>query len=86
MLLIFGFGIYELVISNLDPILKGGAEQHISFRSVNRLQSWENNLSNVIVVGLLYAAFKKPIGLEVNNSTDLWPYKALWPCCTSALG
>ena len=70
-LLIFGYGIYELVISDLDPRLEGGAEQHTNILSVNSLQSLKNNLSNVIVVGLIVAAFKKTIGFEVNNATDL---------------
>ena len=65
-LLIFGYGIYELVISDLDPCLEGGEEQHTNILSVNSLQSLKNNLSNVIV-----AAFKKTIGFEVNNATDL---------------
>ena len=70
-LLIFGYGIYELVISDLDPRLEGGAEQHTNILSVNSLQGLKNNLSNVIVVGLIVAAFKKTIGFEVNNATDL---------------
>ena len=70
-LLIFGYGIYELVISDLDPRLEGGEEQHTNILSVNSLQSLKNNLSNVIVVGLIVAAFKKTIGFEVNNATDL---------------
>ena len=70
-LLIFGYGIYELVISDLDPRIEGGAEQHTNILSVNSLQSVKNNLSNVIVVGLIVAAFKKTIGFEVNNATDL---------------
>ena len=65
-LLIFGYGIYELVISDLDPRLEGGEEQHTNILSVNSLKSLKNNLSNVIV-----AAFKKTIGFEVNNATDL---------------
>ena len=36
-LLIFGYGIYELVISDLDPRLKGGEEQHTNILSVNSL-------------------------------------------------
>ena len=60
-LLIFGYGIYELVISDLDPRLEGGEEQHTNILSVNSLQSLKNNLSNVIVVGLIVAAFKKTI-------------------------
>ena len=70
-LLIFGYAIYELVISDLDPRLEGGEEQRTNILSVNSLQSQKNNLSNVIVVGLIVAAFKKTIGFEVNNATDL---------------
>ena len=70
-LLIFGYGIYKLVISDLDPRLEGGEEQNSNILSVNSLQSLKNNLSNVIVVGLIVAAFKKTIGFEVNNATDL---------------
>ena len=36
-LLIFGYGIYELVISDLDPRLEGGEEQHTNILSVNSL-------------------------------------------------
>lgn len=39
--------------------------------SENNLQNLKNNLSNVIVVGLIVAAFKQTIGFEVNNATDL---------------
>ena len=70
-LLIFGYGIYELVISELDPRLEGGEEQHTNILSVNSLQSLKSNLSNAIVVGLIVAAFKKTIGFEVNDATDL---------------
>ena len=70
-LLIFGYCIYELVISDLDPRLEGGDEQHTNILCVNSLQSLKNNLSNVIDVGLIVAAFKKTIGFEVNNATDL---------------
>ena len=49
-LLIFGYGIYELVISDLDPRLEGGEEQHTNIPSVNSLQSLNSNLSNVIAV------------------------------------
>ncbi len=70
-LLIFGCGIDELVISDLDPRLEGGEEQHTNILSVNSLQNLKNNLSNVIVVGMIVAAFKQTIGFEVNNATDL---------------
>ena len=58
-LLIFSYGIYELVISDLDPRLEDGKEQHNNILSVNSRQRLKNNLSNVIVVGLIVAAFKK---------------------------
>ena len=35
-LLIFGYGIYELVISDLDPSLEGGEEEHTNIHSVNK--------------------------------------------------
>ena len=53
---------------DLDPRLEGREEQHADIPSVNSLK---NNLSNVIVVGRIVAAFKKTIGFEVNNATDL---------------
>ena len=68
---VFNAFLYELVISDLDPRLEGGEEQHTNILSVNSLQSLKNNLSNVIVVGLIVAAFKKTIGFEVNNAIDL---------------
>ena len=70
-LLIYGYSIDELVISDLDPPMEGGEEQHPNILSVNRLQNLKNNLSNVIVVGLIVAALKQTIGFEVNNATDI---------------
>ena len=58
------------MISDLEPRLEGGADQHTNILSVNSLQSLKNNLSNAIVVGLIVAAFKKTIGFEVNNAND----------------
>ena len=67
---------------DLDPRLEGGEEQHTNILSVNSLRSLKNIISNVIVVGLITAAFKKIIGFEVNNATNLL---ALWPCWLSVL-
>ena len=53
---------------DLDPRLEGREEQHADIPSVNSLN---NNQSNVIVVGLNVAVFKKTIGFEANNATDL---------------
>ena len=38
-LLIFGYGIDELAISDLDPRLEGGKQQHTNVLSANSLQS-----------------------------------------------
>ena len=70
-LLIFGYGIYELVISDLDPRHNGEMEQHNNLLSVNSLESLKHNLTNVIVVALIVAAFKKMIGFNVTGALDL---------------
>ena len=36
-LLIFGYGIYELMISGIDPRLDSGEEHHTNIHSVNSL-------------------------------------------------
>lgn len=68
------------MISDLDQGLEDGEEQHTNILLANSLQSLKNNLSNVIVVGLIVAAFNKTIGFEVNNATDL-----LAPCGTETM-
>ena len=85
-LLIFGYGIYELVISDLNPQLEGGEEQHTNILSVNSLQSLKNNLSNVIVVGLIVAAFKKPSASRCTTPLIYWRCVSPWPCWPSVLG
>ena len=50
-LLIFGYGIYKLVISDLDPRLEGDEEKCTNILSVNSLQSLKNNLFNMIFCG-----------------------------------
>ena len=59
------------MISGPYPRLEGGAEEHTKILLVNSIQSMKKNHSNVIVVGLIVGAFKKTIGIDVNNSTDL---------------
>ena len=70
-LLIFGYGIYELVISDLDPRRDGDDEQHTNLHSVSRLESLKHNLANVIFVALTVSAFKKMIDFKVSNSLEL---------------
>ena len=54
-LLIFGCGIDELVISDLDPRLQGGEERHTIILS-EKASKPENNHSNVIVLRQIVAA------------------------------
>ena len=70
-LLIFGYGIYELVISDIDPRHEGELEQHRNLLSVGSLESLKHNLTNVIVVALIVSAFKKMIGFPVENTTEM---------------
>ena len=70
-LLIFGYGIYELVISDLDPRQECDQERHTNLLSVNSIESLKHNLTNVIVVALIVSAFKKMIGFQIENSIDL---------------
>ena len=53
-LLIFGYGIYELVISGLDPHLECGEEQHTNILSVKSIQSLKNNLSREGTLGIKF--------------------------------
>ena len=71
---------------DIDPRLEGGEEQHTNILSVNSLQSLNNNLSNVIVVSLIVAAFNKTIGFEANNASDLLALRGSVPCWPSMLG
>ena len=66
-LLIFSFGIYELFISEIDAKFR---------RDVNLLQSesleeLKSKLVKVIVVALIVNLFKKTLGLDINNVTDV---------------
>ena len=70
-LLIFAYGIYELVISDIDPRHEGELEQHRNLLSVGSLESLKHNLTNVIVVALIVSAFKKMIGFEVENTIEM---------------
>ena len=71
---------------DIDQRLEGGEEQLTNILSVNSLQSLKNNLSNVIVVSLIVVAFKKTMGFEVNDATDLLALCGSVPCWPSVLG
>ena len=64
-LLIFGFGIYDLVISDLDPRYQGDWQQHTNLLSVSSLDSIKHALTNLFVLALIVSAFMTMIGFKV---------------------
>jgi len=70
-LLIFGYGIYELIISDIDPRHQESSSERRNLLSIDSLESLKQKLTNVIVVALIVSAFKTMIGLEVKTATEL---------------
>ena len=70
-LLIFGYGIYELVISDIDPRDESIPERRRNLLSITSLESLKQKLSNVIVVALIVSAFKTMISLKINSMLEL---------------
>ena len=51
-LLIFGYGIYELVVSDIDPRQKEKSELRRNLLNINSLDSLKQKLTKVIIVAL----------------------------------
>ena len=84
-LLIFEFGIYELVISGLIHAWMVTSCSTPTFLGEKPSRP-KNNLPNVIVVDLIVAAFQQTIGFEKSNALIFLRCVALWPCWPSVLG
>ena len=54
-LLIYGFGIYDLVLSDLDSRYDGELEQHANLLSVSSLDSIKHELTNMFFQGRHYS-------------------------------
>jgi uncharacterized membrane protein YqhA len=70
-LMIFGYGVYELLISNIEAAhLEGQAAGSglLDFRSLDDLKE---KLVKVIVVALIVAAFKAMLIFPINSTTNL---------------
>ena len=52
-LLIFGYGVYELIISDIDPRLQDLADGRRNILSITSLESLKQKLTNVIIVAWL---------------------------------
>ncbi len=66
-LLIFSFGIYELFISKIDIRF----EQEVSILQSESLEELKSKLVQVIVVALIVSLFKRMLGLDVREASDL---------------
>ena len=69
-LLIFGYGVYELLISDIEPARRpgGGGNGLLDIRSLDALKE---KLVKVIVVALIVAAFKAMLVMEIETPTSL---------------
>ena len=70
-LLIFGYGIYELVVSDIDPRQKEKSELRRNLLNINSLNSRTQKLTKLIIVALIVTAFKQMLSLEVSRVIDL---------------
>ena len=73
-LLIFGYGIYELIISDIDPRLQDLSKERRNILSITSLESLKQKLTNVIIVALIVTAFKLMISYEVQSISDILQY------------
>ena len=73
-LLIFGYGVYELIISDIDPRLQDLTDDRRNILSINSLESLKQKLTNVIIVALIVTAFKLMISFEVDSISEVLQY------------
>ena len=73
-LLIFGYGIYELVVSDIDPRQQEQSELRRNLLNIDSLDSLKQKLSKVIIVALIVTAFKLMVSMEVTSVSDLLQY------------
>ena len=73
-LLIFGYGVYELIISDIDPRLQDLTNDRRNILSINSLESLKQKLTNVIIVALIVTAFRLMISFEVDSISEVLQY------------
>jgi uncharacterized membrane protein YqhA len=82
-LLIFGFGLYELFISRIDPAERDDRASRILI--VRSLPHLKVKLASVIVMVLVVAFFKEAMGMVFNDVWELLGLAAGIVLCTGAL-
>ena len=70
-LLIFGYGIYELVVSDIDPRQQEKSELHRNLLNIDSLDSLKQKLTKVIIVALIVIAFKLMVSINVTTVGEL---------------
>ena len=75
-LLIFGYGIYELVISDIDPRQAQQTHDRRNLLNIDSLDTLKQKLTKVIIVALIVTAFKVMVSFEVSTITELLQYCA----------
>lgn len=75
-LLIFGYGIYELVISDIDPRHQDQSAMRRNLLSIESLDGLKQKLTKVIVVALIVSAFKLMVSFKVTTANELLMYCA----------
>ena len=73
-LLIFGYGIYELVFSDIDPRQQDPSDLRRNLLNIDSLDTLKQKLTKVIVVALIVTAFKSMVSVQVNSITELLQY------------
>ncbi len=66
-LLIFSFGVYELFISKIDIRF----DHEVSILQSESLEELKSKLVQVIVVALIVNLFKKMLGLQITQTSDI---------------
>ena len=70
-LLIFGYSVYELVVSEIDPRQQEESELRRNLLNIDSLDSLKQKLTKVIIVALIVTAFKLMVSLEVHTVSNL---------------
>ena len=70
-LLIFGYGIYELVVSDIDPRQQEKSELRRNLLNIDSLDSLKQKLTKVIIVALIVIAFKMMVSINVTTVGEL---------------
>ncbi len=73
-LLIFGYGIYELIISDIDQRQQDNSQLRRNLLSIDSLDGLKQKLTKVIVVALIVTAFKLMVSFEVASINELVMY------------